>query len=149
MQGIQFETGKATIKKVSYPLLDQIAQNFIDNSNYIIEVQGHTDNVGKAALNKKLSQDRAESVMNYLIKAGVPQQRLSAVGFGSEVPVADNKTKAGRAQNRRVEFHITFEEVTYETVLEHLDTDLYQEYQDSINATTDSVKVATDSISTL
>lgn len=132
MQGIQFETGKATILKKSFPLLDQIAKTFIDNSNFIIEVQGHTDNVGKADYNKKLSDDRAHSVMDYLIKAGVPAERMSAHGYGMDVPIADNKTKAGRATNRRVEFNITFEEITYETILEHVDSALYQQHLDSI-----------------
>ncbi len=121
MQGIEFETGKATIKSKSFPLLDQIAQTFIENANYIIEVQGHTDNTGKADFNKKLSQDRAESVMKYLAGKGVPAERMSAVGYGPEVPIADNNTKAGRQKNRRVEFNITFEEVHIETILDHAD----------------------------
>lgn len=122
MKGIAFETGKANIKKSSYKLLDQIAKTFIENKDFIIEVQGHTDNVGKAALNKALSEKRANAVMNYLIKKGVPAERMTAKGYGDEMPIADNKTKAGREKNRRVEFSITFEEVTIETVLEHADT---------------------------
>ena len=121
MQGIEFESGKAAIKKKSVPLLNQIAQVFIDNGNYIIEVQGHTDNVGKADFNKKLSDQRANSVMKYLITRGVPEDRLSAHGYGMEVPIADNKTKAGRQKNRRVEFKISFEEVHFETFLDHAD----------------------------
>jgi len=121
MQGIEFETGKAAIKKKSYQLLDQIAQIFIDNSNYIIEVQGHTDNTGKAEMNKKISEQRAHEVMEYLKKKGVPADRMTAVGYGQEAPIADNKTKAGRQKNRRVEFNITFEEVHVETVLDHAD----------------------------
>ncbi len=121
MQGIEFESGKAAIKKKSYQLLDQIAQIFIENSNYIIEVQGHTDNTGKAEMNKKISQQRADQVMKYLEKKGVPAERMTAVGYGQEVPIADNATKAGRQKNRRVEFKITFEEVHVETVLEHAD----------------------------
>lgn len=123
MQGIEFETGKAKIKKKSFLLLDQIAAIFIENSNYIIEVQGHTDNTGKAAVNKKISEQRAKAVMDYLVKKGVPAERLTAVGYGSEMPIADNKTKAGRAKNRRVEFKITFEEVHVESVLQHAEPD--------------------------
>ena len=85
----------------------------------MIEVEGHTDNVGKAEVNKKLSQKRADAVKDYLIKKGIEADRLSAIGYGSEQPIADNKTKEGRAQNRRVEFKITFEEVHYETIMEH------------------------------
>ena len=121
MQGIEFDNGKATIKSKSYPLLDQIAAIFIENTNYIIEVQGHTDNVGKPDYNKKLSDDRAHSVMNYMIKKGVPAERMSAHGYGMDVPIADNSTKAGRAKNRRVEFNISFEEVHIETILDHAD----------------------------
>ena len=122
MQGIEFESGKATIKKKSYPLLDQIAQIFIENSNYIIEVQGHTDNTGSPELNKTLSDKRAHAVMDYMIKKGVEAHRLSAVGYGQDQPIADNKTKAGRQKNRRVEFKISFEEVHFETILNHADT---------------------------
>ena len=121
MQGIEFETGKAAIKQKSYALLDKIAQTFIDNPSYVIEVQGHTDNTGKAEQNKKISQQRAQAVMQYLIKKGVAADRMTAVGYGSEMPIADNNTKAGRQKNRRVEFNITFEEVHIETVLDHAD----------------------------
>ena len=121
MQGIEFETGKAKIKKKSFALLDKIAVTFIENENYIIEVQGHTDNTGKADVNKKISEQRANSVMKYLEEKGVPAERMTAVGYGQEQPIADNKTAAGRQKNRRVEFKISFEEVHYETVMEHAD----------------------------
>jgi outer membrane protein OmpA-like peptidoglycan-associated protein len=115
MSGIQFETGKATIKKNSYKILNDIAKIFIENKSYIVEVQGHTDNVGKHDYNVDLSDRRAHSVRTYLVNQGVPAERLSAKGYGPDKPIADNETKAGRAKNRRVEFNITFEEVTYET----------------------------------
>ena len=121
MQGIEFETGKATIKKKSYPLLDQIAATFIENSNYIIEVQGHTDNVGNEDYNMKLSDDRANAVRYYLISKGVESTRMTANGYGMTQPIADNKTKEGRQKNRRVEFKISFEEVHIETILDHAD----------------------------
>lgn len=116
MQGIQFENGKATIKKSSNKILNQIAQTFIDNPTYRVEVQGHTDNVGNYKFNVDLSERRAQAVRDYLIKRGVPATSLTAHGYGPDKPIADNKTKAGRAQNRRVEFDITFEEVTYELI---------------------------------
>ncbi len=133
MQGIEFETGKATIKKKSYPLLDQIANIFIENSNYIIEVQGHTDNTGNAEANKNLSEKRAQAVMDYMIKKGVDFQRMTAVGYGQDQPIADNKTKAGRAKNRRVEFKISFEEVHIETILDHADPQPVEDAPDKEN----------------
>lgn len=119
MTGIQFETGKAVIVKKSYPILNQIADVFKENPDYIIEVQGHTDNVGKEEVNRTLSEKRAQAVREYLVKAGVDGSRMTAHGYGSSVPIDDNKTKAGRAKNRRVEFKITFEEVNYEIVNDH------------------------------
>lgn len=122
MTGIQFENGKSTIKSNSYKILNDIAKIFIDNPTYYIEVQGHTDNVGKYDFNVELSERRAQAVRTYLIKKGVPAQRLTAHGYGPDKPIADNKTTAGRAKNRRVEFFITFEEITYETVYDRVET---------------------------
>ncbi len=116
MQGIQFDTGKATIKKTSNPLLNQIANVFIDNPSYLVEVQGHTDNVGKPDFNQDLSERRAQAVRAYLIKAGVPEKQLIAHGYGDTMPIASNKTAKGRTLNRRVEFIVSFEEITYEDV---------------------------------
>lgn len=116
MQGIQFETGKANIKKTSHPLLNQIANVFIENPTYKVEIQGHTDNVGKAEYNQDLSERRAQAVRKYLVGAGVPEDQLTAHGYGDTMPIETNKTAAGRAKNRRVEFVISFEEVTYEEV---------------------------------
>lgn len=116
MQGIQFETGKATIKKTSHPLLNQIANIFIENPTYMVEIQGHTDNVGKPEFNQDLSEKRAQAVRTYLIQAGVPEKQLVAHGYGDTMPIASNKTAKGRTLNRRVEFVVSFEEVTYEDV---------------------------------
>ena len=120
MSGIQFENAKATIKPNSYKILNDIAKIFIENPTYIVEVQGHTDNVGKYDYNMDLSERRAQAVRTYLINQGVPAERLTAHGYGPDRPIDDNKTKAGRAKNRRVEFNITFEEVTYETVYDRV-----------------------------
>ncbi len=106
-QTVYFDFNKATIKPVSFALLDDVAQAMKDNPKIKVEVQGHTDSVGNDAFNLKLSQRRAESVRNYLIKKGISSDRMTPKGYGENVPIADNRTKDGRDQNRRVEFVIT------------------------------------------
>ena len=112
LQGIQFETGRSTILKKSDIILNQIAKSLINNPTYLIEVQGHTDNVGKSEANMKLSEARANAVRQYLIAKGVEEKRITAKGYGDTRPIASNKTVSGRAKNRRVEFLVTFEEVS-------------------------------------
>jgi len=109
LQGIQFETGKADIKPISFPLLNQIANALILNPTYLIEVQGHTDNVGGYDFNINLSNDRAASVRSYLVSKGVDEVRITSQGYGYNKPVASNNTNAGKMMNRRVEFVVTFE----------------------------------------
>ncbi len=99
---IQFETGKATIKKASYKMLDEIVQILNDYPDYNMTIDGHTDNTGNAAKNLQLSQERADAVKNYFIAKGIATERLTSTGYGDTKPVADNKTAAGRAKNRRV-----------------------------------------------
>lgn len=114
LQGIQFETGKYVIKPVSFVILDQIAKVLIENPTYLIEVQGHTDNVGKPEANLTLSDNRANAVKEYLIKKGVAAARMTSHGYGDTKPVASNKTTKGKALNRRVEFVVSFEETVTE-----------------------------------
>lgn len=111
LQGIQFETGKAVIKPVSYPILDAIVKVMKDNPSYKLLIGGHTDDVGDDAMNMTLSQDRATAVSNYLITKGVDPMRLTATGYGETMPVDTNKTAKGRTRNRRVEFKVEFLEV--------------------------------------
>ena len=106
-QTVFFDFNKATIKSVSFALLNDVAQALADNPKIKVEVQGHTDSVGNDAFNLKLSQSRAESVRTYLIKRGISSDRMVPKGYGENVPIADNRTEAGRSQNRRVEFVIT------------------------------------------
>ncbi len=106
-QTVFFDTNKATIKKVSYELLNQVAQAMQDNPTIQVRIEGHTDSQGNDNFNMKLSQRRAESVRTYLIGKGVAGDRMVPQGYGETVPIADNRTSAGRAQNRRVEFVIT------------------------------------------
>jgi len=110
LTGIQFETGKSTIKKVSYPILDQVVTVMNENPSYNLEVNGHTDSQGDDAANLKLSQERAAAVEKYLEDMGVAANRITSQGFGETMPVDDNKTAAGRAKNRRVEFKVNYME---------------------------------------
>jgi len=103
-QGILFDTGKSDIKPESTPTLKQIAAALKEHPELKVEIQGHTDNVGKADANLKLSQARAEAVKNVLAaEYGVKADQLTAKGYGDTKPSADNKTAEGRANNRRVE----------------------------------------------
>lgn len=120
MTGIEFEHNKATIRPTSYEILDEIAQVFIENPIFIVEVQGHTDNVGNDEYNMDLSERRAQSVRTYLVNKGVPAERLTAKGYGPHKPITSNDTAKGRSMNRRVEFSITFEEVSYEIIYDRV-----------------------------
>ncbi|NVB83025.1 MAG: OmpA family protein [Kofleriaceae bacterium] len=107
MDKVQFETGKADLKPVSHALLDEVAKMLKDNPQVErISVEGHTDATGSADFNRKLSQQRAESVAKYLSSKGVKAARMEPKGFGPDRPVADNETDMGREANRRVEFNI-------------------------------------------
>ncbi|MFH1874747.1 MAG: OmpA family protein [Pseudomonadota bacterium] len=103
LAGINFDTGSATIKKDSYPILDSNVDMLKKHSGKGILVVGYTDNVGNPASNQKLSEKRAESVKNYFISKGVDASRISAVGKGEADPIASNTTATGRAENRRIE----------------------------------------------
>jgi outer membrane protein OmpA-like peptidoglycan-associated protein len=101
---ILFETGKATLKPESMAEIQKVADYMKKNPSARFEVQGHTDNQGSDAVNDPLSQQRAEAVVKALEGLGCDPFNMRAVGKGSHEPVADNKTDAGRAQNRRVVF---------------------------------------------
>lgn len=100
---INFETGKSTIKPESLGIVDQIVQMLKDNPSLKISVEGHTDNIGTAAANLTLSDNRAKAVMNALIEKGIDKSRLTAKGWGQTKPISDNTLDAGKAKNRRVE----------------------------------------------
>jgi outer membrane protein OmpA-like peptidoglycan-associated protein len=106
LRGVTFEFNKATIKPESYPILNEAVELLRKNDKVKVEIQGHTDSVGSDSYNQKLSEKRAASVLNYLIQQGIESWRLTSRGLGESMPIASNKTNAGRAQNRRIDFVI-------------------------------------------
>lgn len=101
--GVNFETGKSELTPESQKILDGVGESLVANDSIKVQVSGHTDNTGSAALNQRLSQARAESVRQYLISKGVAANRMTARGYGPARPLTTNSTASGRAQNRRVE----------------------------------------------
>jgi OOP family OmpA-OmpF porin len=104
---VNFETGKAVLLPDSKTLLDEVAQVLADHPEIQkVRVEGHTDNQGGAAYNKRLSNRRAKAVRDYLVSQGIDGKRLVSKGLGQSKPIASNKTAEGREQNRRVELKI-------------------------------------------
>jgi outer membrane protein OmpA-like peptidoglycan-associated protein len=99
---LAFDTDSASIKEESKPVLAEIAKLLKNDQSLQLKVEGHTDNQGTAAHNKKLSESRAQSVVQAVTALGIDAKRLQAAGYGQDKPVADNATEAGRAKNRRV-----------------------------------------------
>jgi outer membrane protein OmpA-like peptidoglycan-associated protein len=103
---VLFDTGSSTLSPGAQQRLASFAQTVSRYPESSLVVRGHTDSTGTLALNERLSQDRAESVRSYLVSQGVSSARVSALGMGSQYPVASNANAAGRQQNRRVEIEI-------------------------------------------
>ncbi len=106
VENILFNSGKSTLKAASFKGLDKLAILLIRNPNVRIEVSGHTDNVGSASVNKRISKARALTVKNYLSSRGVEEDRIEYEGYGFDQPIAPNDTPEGKAQNRRVEIKV-------------------------------------------
>jgi outer membrane protein OmpA-like peptidoglycan-associated protein len=100
---VNFDFAKSTLKPDAKPVFDQIVQLMTSNPSWKLTIEGHTDNVGGATANQKLSESRAAAVVAALTTAGIAKDRLSSAGFGASKPIADNNTTEGRAKNRRVE----------------------------------------------
>jgi len=103
LAGVNFDTDKSVIKPGFAVKLNKVADVLKKNPGLKIEIQGHTDNVGNAAYNLKLSERRATAVNEYLVNQGIVAEKMTAKGFGLTAPAATNDTEEGRAQNRRVE----------------------------------------------
>ncbi|REH37596.1 outer membrane protein OmpA-like peptidoglycan-associated protein [Paraperlucidibaca baekdonensis] len=103
---ITFATAQTSVRADFYPVLDAVADVLNEYDETSITVSGHTDNVGRADYNQNLSQQRASSVAGYLVNKGVAGNRVSAIGYGMNQPVASNANESGRSQNRRVEIVI-------------------------------------------
>ena len=101
---IRFESGRSSLDSDSAGLLDHLVETALRCPATKIDVAGHTDADGEVAVNQALSEKRAQAVVDYLVKAGLPAGRFTAIGYGSTQPVADNDTDEGKARNRRIEF---------------------------------------------
>lgn len=102
---VAFRTGRAELAESSYPMLAMVA-SIVRACETTLEIAAHTDSVGDAAVNQKLSQRRADAVRKYLVQSGVSPKRLKANGYGESQPIADNSSNSGRSANRRVEFRV-------------------------------------------
>ncbi len=106
LDDVLFDFDKSTIKPEAAAILDRLVAFMNENKDKKVNLSGHTDSIGTEAYNQKLSERRANSVKAYIVKKGIDASRISAQGFGETKPIADNKTKAGRAKNRRVEIKV-------------------------------------------
>jgi outer membrane protein OmpA-like peptidoglycan-associated protein len=106
LNNLIFSQGKATINPKSYPELDEVAQMMKENQRIIIQLEGHTDNVGSASANMKLSEDRVEAVKKYLTAQGISKNRVKTKAFGGTQPLKNEMTPEARAKNRRVEMRV-------------------------------------------
>jgi len=102
---VAFEPSSASLTETSRPALEALAQLMLSYPDQRVRVSGHTDNTGRAAINLRISRERAEAVANYLISRGVATSQVVARGFGASRPIADNNTDAGKARNRRIEIN--------------------------------------------
>jgi outer membrane protein OmpA-like peptidoglycan-associated protein len=106
LNNIFFDVDKYEIKAISEPELNKIARFMEENPDIRIAINGHTDNQGSEAYNKELSTKRAKAVFDYLLSAGISEERLEYRGYGQSKPIASNETEAGRQENRRIAFEI-------------------------------------------
>lgn len=101
-----FEMGRAVINSKSYSSLDEVVAMMKDNTKVVIQLEGHTDNIGNAEKNMKLSQDRVEAVKKYLVSKGIDKNRIKTKAFGGTQPLSNERTEEAKALNRRVEMRV-------------------------------------------
>jgi outer membrane protein OmpA-like peptidoglycan-associated protein len=101
-----FEFNHSEVSENSYPVLDRVAKIMVENPDLVMEIAAHTDNTGSFEFNMRLSQERAQSIVNYLVLKGIDKIRLVSKGYGESRPISSNSTEDGRMNNRRVEFII-------------------------------------------
>ena len=106
LRNVHFDTGKATLKPESFTALNDLVEVMKNKRKMVIEIAGHTDDVGDDDSNLKLSQARAETVKNYLVGKGIAKERVQAKGYGETQPAADNNSEKGKQENRRTEVRI-------------------------------------------
>lgn len=106
MRAVEFDLSKATLKPISYQILNQVAEILKKYPDYNVAISGHTDNTGSSVKNQELSEQRAKSCYDYLLKQGISALRMTYVGYGESRPIATNDNEAGRKLNRRVEFEL-------------------------------------------
>jgi OmpA-OmpF porin, OOP family len=106
LDNVFFDSGKSSLRAESFKELNELAEFMKSKKSLVIEIAGHTDNVGNPESNQKLSEARANEVRNYLIKKGVAADRIQAKGYGDTQPIASNDSDAGRQKNRRTEVRI-------------------------------------------
>ncbi|TAE74260.1 MAG: OmpA family protein [Bacteroidetes bacterium] len=106
LKNVEFDSGKSTLKPISFPNLNELVDLMKLKPTTEIEIRGHTDNVGNAEANLKLSEARAKAVVDYIVTKGIEKKRLSFKGFGDKEPKETNDTPEGRQKNRRTEANI-------------------------------------------
>ncbi len=106
LKGVNFDYDKSILRPDAFPVLDEVAETLARYPEIRVEIGGHTDWNNSDAYNQRLSERRAQSVMDYLVSKGIAANRMAVKGYGEAKPIADNNTENGRFQNRRVELRI-------------------------------------------
>jgi OOP family OmpA-OmpF porin len=106
LRNVRFDVDKSDIKPEFFPFLDEVVTVLRSNPGLKIVIEGHTDSDGTDEYNQKLSQRRAQAVMDYFVSKGLEPARLTAIGYGETKPIASNDTDEGKAENRRIELSV-------------------------------------------